>query len=289
MKEDKLEEGCFVQLKMGRWDAKTRIPTSKLGKGIPAEIITTRQDIIDDRILLKDLTTIRRMAKGLLKRNSLPFPIDGIFWVPKDKIPMLNDGFATYKTAYELGINKLCENIKKMETEFKNKYPDYYNKQNYPSQSRLRKKFYFYWNFMHFTAPSKKIKTLSPALYKNEQAKFSKMIVEMEEMTINLIGNSLLARIDRLSSQCESGKINNGTVKSIDKFLKHWNELWEDHIDEKKLKSVMATLKKQMASVSSDRLKNNEDFRNKFNQKLEKIAEQIKVIPDFKLKRKLDI
>lgn len=289
MNENQLQEGVFCQLKMGRWDAKTQIPTSKLGKNIPAEIITTRQDIIDDRMLLKELTTIRRVAKGLLKRNSLPFPIDGIFWVPKDKISFLNDKFTAYKTEYEFGINKLCENINKMEREFKNKYPNYYDKNNYPSQSRLRKKFYFHWNFMHFAAPSKKLKTLSPTLYKQEQTKFSKMIIEMEEMTVNLIGNSLLARIDRLSSQCENGKINNGTVKSIDKFLKHWSDLWEDHIDEKKLKNIMAILKKQMESVSSERLKNNEDFRNKFNKKLEIIADKIKVIPDFKLKRKLDI
>lgn len=289
MNKEKLQEGVFCQLKMGRWDARTRIPTSKLGRSIPVEIIRARQDTIEDRTLLKDLTTIRRSAKGVLKRNSLPFPIDGLFWIPKDKIPNIDDQFTRFKKQYEKRIDKLCNNIKKMEQEFKDKYPDYYNKKNYPSQNSLRKKFYFHWNFLHFTVPSKKVKILSPELYRKEKEKFDQMISQMEEMTVNLIGNSLLNRINKLTSQCESGKINNGTVNSIDRILKRWKSLWEGHIDEAKLKTIMNMLKKQMKGVSTERLKNNEDFRNKLGKKLNDISKKIKVIPDFKLKRRLDV
>lgn len=289
MNNEKLQDGVFVQLKMGRWDARTHIPTSKLDKKIPQEIIRVKQDTIEDRSLLQDLTTIRRAAKGLLKRNSFPFPIDGLFWVPKDKIPFLDEQFTKFEEQYKDRIANLCNNMKRMEKEFKSKYPDFYDPKNYPPQHILKKKFYFHWNFLHFTTPSRKAKILSPKLYKKEKDKFDKMISQMEEMTVSLIGNSILTRIDKLSSQCESGKINNGTVNSISKLLKRWNDLWEDHVDEAKLKSVMSMLKKQMKTVSTERLKSNEDFRNKLGEKLNKISAKIKVIPDFKLKRKLDI
>lgn len=289
MDKEKLQDGVFCQLKMGRWDARTHIPTSKLSNKIPQEIIRVRQDTIEDRTLLQDLTAIRRSAKGLLKRNSLPFPIDGLFWIPKDKIIYLDEQFTQFKEQYKNRIIKLCDNIKKMEEEFKSKYPDFYDSKNYPSQNVLKKKFYFHWNFLHFATPSKKAKILSPKLYKKEKDKFDNMISQMEEMTVNLIGNSILTRIDKLASQCESGKINNGTISSISKLLKRWESLWKDHIDEAKIKSVMDMLKKQMKTVSTERLKNNEDFRNKLGEKLNKISAKIKVIPDFKLKRKLDI
>jgi hypothetical protein len=289
MNKEQIENGVFCSLKMGRWDARAPLPTNKLGKNIPTEIIRAKQDTIEDRTLLGDLLTIRRMAKGILKRNSLPFPIDGIFWVPKDKIHYLDEQFSEFKAEYETRITKLCDNIKKMEEAFKSKYPKYYDPNNYPSQKVLRKKFYFYWTFLHFAAPSKKTKVLSPALYKREQEKFTKMIGQMEEMTINLIGNSLLNRIDKLLNQCESGKINKGTIGGIDKFLKQWTTLWKDHIDEAKLKNIMSSLKSQMKNVSAERLKNNEDFRNHVKEKLNTISKKIKKIPDFSLKRKLDI
>lgn len=289
MNKAKLEDGVFCQLKMGRWDARTHIPTSKLGKDVPAEIIKARQDTIEDRAMLQDLSSIRRAAKGLLKRNSLPFPIDGLFWIPKDKIPYLDEKFLGFQSQYDNLIESLCGNIKKMESEFKDKYPTFYDPKNYPSKQTLRRKFYFYWNFLQFSVPNKKIKTLSPELYKKEKEKFDKMVTQMEEMTVNLIGNSLLARVDRLASQCESGKINNGTVKSVEKLLKRWKDLWEDNIDEAKLKAVMKTLKTQMKNVSTERLKSNEDFRNKLREKLANVSKSIKVIPDFKLKRRLDV
>lgn len=289
MNQDQINEGCFCSLKMGRWDARAPLPADRLGKKIPTEIIRAKQDTIEDRTLLGDLLSIRRTAKGVLKRNSLPFPIDGIFWVPKDKIPYLDEQFLGFKAEYEVRVTKLCDNIKKMEEAFKHKYPKYYNPNNYPSQKILKKKFYFYWTFLHFMAPSKKTKVLSPALYKREQEKFTNMINQMEEMTINLIGNSLLDRIDKLSSQCESGKISKGTINSIDKLLKRWTDLWENHVDENKLKSIMTSLKSQMKNISTERLKNNEDFRNRVKGKLGIMSKKIKRIPDFALKRKLDI
>ena len=288
MDTNKLKEGVFCQLKMGRWDARTQISPDKIGKKIP-EIIRLRQDTIEDRTLLKNLTKIRRSAKGILKRNSIPFPIDGLFWIPKKRIGYLDESFTAIKNEYQSNVIKLCNNIKNIELEFKAKYPSFYDPKNYPSQKELKQKFYFYWNFLAFAIPDKKVKVLSPELYQKEKEKFNQMVVKMEEIAVNAIGNSLLLRIEKLSNQCESGKINRGTIKSIDKIIKKWEDLWEGHIDQAKLKDIIKTLEKQMKRVSTERLKNNEDFRTKLGKKLNQMSDKIKVIPDFKLRRRLDI
>jgi len=44
-----------------------------------------------------------------------------------------------------------------------------------------------------------------------------------------------------------------------------------------------------MKNVSAERLKNNEDFREKMGAQLEGIIEKLHQVPDFELKRKLDI
>ena len=289
MDTKQIDEGVFCQLKTGRWDANIRMPNKHFGENIPKEIVRARQDIIKDRTLLKDLGTIRRTAKGLLQRNSLPFPVDGVFWVPKNKIVGLDKEFTKFQAEYTKRIGNLCNNIKQMEEEFKKQYPNYYDGKNYPTIPAIRKKFYFYWSFFHFAVPSKKTKVLSASIYEKEQKKFSKMMSEMEEMTINIIGNMLFRRIDKLANQCSTGKINGGTVKSVDRLLKRWDTLWKDHVDEKKLSNIMTSLRREMKRTSIERLKGNNDFRNKIGNRLTNIIGKIQTIPDLTLKRKLDI
>lgn len=289
MTPDQLQEGVLCQLKMGRWDASIRLGKDKLGDGIPKEIVRAMQDQIEDRTLLDDLANVRRSAKGLLKRNSLPFPIDSVFWVAKEKIPFLDKEFTKFKEMNDERLEKLCNAYGTMKKSFRKKYPDFYVAHKYPTKDRLRKKFYFYHRFFQISVPDKSTKILSPAIYRRETTKLKDMVREMEEMTVNMVGNLLFKRVEKLSSQCDSGKINGGTVASIERFLERWDDLWHGHVDDKQLKMIMARLKKEMKGTSTERLKNNEDFRLKMGTTLETVMDKIQEIPDFELKRKLDV
>ena len=108
-------------------------------------------------------------------------------------------------------------------------------------------------------------------------------------MAINIIGNALLNRINRLQAQCEGDKINAGTVSSLERFMGKWEDLWKDNVDSEKFQGIMKSLRLQMAKTTADRLKSNEDFRSKAAKKFDSIVKQIKKVPDFKLKRKLDV
>jgi len=289
MKVEQLQEGALCQLKIGRWDARVKMPTEKLGKNIPKEIVRAVQDLIEDRTLLDDLATIKRTAKGFLWRNSLPFPVDGVFWLPKNRIVKIDERFQELQTEHFKRVDTLVDNYGRLISDFKSKYPDYYRKDKYPTSNGLRNKYYFYWNFFHFEIPSKKSKILSPAMYKRETEKLKDMVNKMEEMTINIIGNTLIDRLNSLAKQCESGKVNAHTVNSFDNFVKKWDDLWKDHVDEKKMKSIMIMLKRHAKKMTTDRLKDNETFRNEIQKYAEKTVGKIKNIPNFELKRSLDI
>lgn len=289
MRVEQLQEGVLCSLKMGRWDASIRMDKSKLGKEVPKAIVRAMHDLVDDRTLLKDMATIRRMAKGLLQRNSIPFPIDGVWFVPKEKIVMLDEEFEKFKDEHAVRLGKFMDDYGKLKRDFKKKYPTYYNEEKYPSKKKLRDKFRFDWQFFQIGLPDKGAKILSAKMYKRETEKFSGMVKQMEEMTISMVGNMLFRRIKKLSGQCETGKINAGTFNSVDRFLHRWDDLWKDHVDEKKLTLIMAQLKREMKKASVDRLKDNESFREAVNSQLETTMEKIKAIPNFTLKRKLDI
>lgn len=287
----KLQEGALCQLKVGRWDASTRMDKSKLGKNVPKEIVRAMQNLVDegDKHLLDDLTTIRRQSKRILINNSLPFPVDGVFWVPKEQISLIDRLFNEQKVEYAERLVILKRHMPLIKRRFNAKYPDYYNADLYPKTSDLDAKYYFKWNFFHFVIPDREAEILSPAMYKREREKFKNMVKEMEEMTVNLIGNQLMQRITSLQSQCETGDISGATINSLDRFLDKWKKLWEGNIDNAKMKQIVKSLRVQMKRTTTEKLKDSEDFRNKAGAKLEKLIHRIKNIPNVELKRKFDI
>lgn len=288
MKPEQLQEGMLCQLKIGRWGASKKLQPEQLGD-LPSEIVRGMQSLVEDRTLLKEQMTIRNSARGELIRNSMPFPVDNVFWVPKKKIEYLDNKLQEYETQYGQGTNKLIRNLSELKKTFAKKFPDFYDESNYPTEDELRRKYYFHWRFFQLNLPDKKAGILTPSMYKREKEKFEAMAKEMNEMALNIIGNALLKKIERLQTQCEGDKINAGTVSSLERFMGKWEDLWKDNVDDQKLQSIMKSLRIQMAKTSADRLKSNEDFRNKASKKLESITKQIKKIPNFKLKRKLDV
>jgi hypothetical protein len=289
MDAQKLNEGVLCQLKIGRWDASMRLSKDKFAENLPKDIVRGMQDLVDDRSCLQDLLTVKRLAKRALVQSSLNFPVNGVFWVPKHKIVWLDETLTEKKREYRDLTEELISNMGKIKRRFRRKYPDFYNEENYPSDDELRSKHHFTWQFFQFQLPSKKAGILTASMYKREQEKLKGMAKEMNEMAIAIIGKTLLARIDKLKEQCENDKINAGTLNSLERFLGKWDDIWKDNVDSSKLKTVMRSLRIQMKKTSADGLRSSEDFRNQVAKKMEGIVKQVKAIPDFKVKRKLDV
>ncbi len=288
MNEDRIKEGVLCQLKIGRWSAITTLPKNTLGKTVPKEIIRITQDLVPDRTVLTRIGTIRREAKVFLQSLAMPFPIRGVYWVYKDEIEMVNDFFKRKELDYKKRVNTLCEQLPNMKKEFKTCYPDFYNEKYYPSNKELRRKFYFVWNFFSFNIPDKASGILLPEIYKKEKEKFYKMMQEMEEITINIIANSLIARVKSLSVQCKNKKIKSSSILGINRILKRWEDNWKDNIDEKQIKKIMKQVKADMKKISPEKLNGDVHFQSTIKTKMDKIVQQIKLIPNVKLKRKID-
>lgn len=289
MTPEQLQEGALCQLKIGKWDASVRMDKNKLGKSVPKAIVRAMQDLVEDKTLIKDLTTVKRSTKNLLVQNSLPFPIDGVFWVPKSVIPELDQKFQEAEAEYMNRKEILKRKLPLLKRRFRQKYPKFYDEKFYPKSYELDKKYYFKWTFFHLTIPGEEAQVLSPDMVRREQQKLKNMVKEMEEMTVNLIGNELLKRIDTLRNQCENDEINAGTVNSIERFMDKWNTLWKGNVDNKKLHGIMKSMRVQMKRTSAERLKTNDDFREKAADKLGKIIGRIKNVPNLELKRKIDV
>ncbi len=288
MDQEKLREGVLCQLNVGKWTANKRLPKNHLDESVQ-EITRAVYDLVDDRTLLREIHSIQRSAKHFLWLNSLKVPIDNVFWIPRDKIIAVDEKFTELQRECRKRALKLKRSLKKLKSDFKKKYPDLYDEKFYPDPSTIESRFYFRWRFFDLILPDKKSGLLSPKAYKREQKKFQGMVKEMESMAVNLIGNQLMERIEKLAKQCDGGTINAGTVNSVENFIAKWDDLWKEHVDQKQMQTVIGQLRRQMKKTSADTLKDNETVREALGKRLNKMMGKIENIPDFKLKRKMDV
>jgi hypothetical protein len=289
---DRLNECVLINFQRGFWTASAKFDKSKLGSKVPKEIIRATQDLLDDKTLIDDILTVQNKAKYFVKNNSLPFPIDSVFRIPQDKIIYVEDELTNYfMPMHQERVEILANAIDKLEKRFKKKYPNEYRPELYPTKKEIRQRFYIRYTPFYFGVPEKGLEVFNSKAYQRQVSKIKGMLDEMEEMTVAVIGNDLLKRIDNLHSKCQDDgdSLHGKSVGSITRFIDKWDDLWRGEVDDKKLTMIVGRLRREMKKVSTDRLKNNDDFRNEISGKLETIMEKLERIPNVELKRKIDL
>jgi len=289
---ENLTNGVLINFRTGFWTASARLDKKLLGKNIPKEIIRAMQDMFVDKTLIKDIMTVQRQAKYYVLNSSLPFPIDAVYFIPAEKVGEVNENLKEFNNEINNRVEILISNYDKLKRKFQKKYPEYYNavSNKYPSKERLRDRFYMQWNFFQIGIPGKEMMEINPAEYKKQIERTKAMVKEMEEMTITLIGNEILLRIEKLQKQCETGEgLHGKTIGSIERLIKKWEELWKPHVDDKKIKTTINRLKREMKKITIERLKSNQEFRLEIGNKLSSMMKKIEKIPNVQTKRKIDI
>jgi hypothetical protein len=289
---DKLNECVLINFQRGFWTASAKFDKNKLGKKVPKEIVRATQDLLHDKTLIDDILTVQNKAKYFVKNNSLPFPIDSVFRIPQDKILEVEETLNNeYMPMFYERVEILAEAITSLKAKFKKKYPNEYHPELYPSKKEIRQRFYIRWTPFYFGVPSKGLEVFDSKAYQMQVSKIKGMLDEMEEMTVTVIGNDLLKRIDNLHSKCQDDgdELHGKSVGSISRFIDKWDDLWRGEVDDKKLTMIVGRLRREMKKVSIDRLKNNDDFRNEISGKLEGIMAKLEKIPNVELKRKIDL
>jgi hypothetical protein len=286
----RLNEGTLCSIQTGFWGASAKYDKNKLGSEVPKDIVRAMQDLLDDKTLMDDIRNIQWQAKYVVKNNSMPFPIDAVFFIPKNKVVQINDRLEELIEEFDQRLDKFIRNYGRLIKRFKKNHPKEYRPEKYPSKRELRNKFYIRWTFFSIDSPDSTAGILDPNDYKRAVTKFQSMVDEMEEMAVNIIANDLFARLEKLHKQCTTGEgLHGKTVSSVNRFLDKWKDLWRGNVDEKNLKIIISRLKKEMKSVEISRLKDNEEFRKEFSGKLSTIIDKIQNMPNVALKRKLDI
>ena len=285
------KEGVVIQWKFGWWQAKAKVKDDDLLAGLPTEVLRVTQDLLDDRTLLSAMGKCRRLAVDYLVAHSYPFPVSAMVFIPKSNILKVHERMKELQKEYYGYLDQLVEDYDRLIEQFRKKYPRLSRENKYPSKERIRSKFYFEWAFRIFDVPDGKLGILPPEVYKEEASKIKSEVDEVKKMTVDLITNKLIERVDTLRNQCVNGRFNKATIESINEIITTFDETWGAVVDEETLQIAIAKVKSVMAVTDAEKLRDSESFAKAVEKKMGEAFEVLQNVPDVEIKyqRKVEL
>jgi hypothetical protein len=285
------EKGVLIALHMGGYEGRKKLSKEQL-KDLPTEIVRGVHDLFDKEFkeLLAAIWTLDSKIRDTVKAKCVPFPVDGIYFLPSSKIEEVMDYLKNMEIERNVAIQKAADVYEDAIIKFSEKYPEFYTKArgSYISLQQFRDRFYFQYQFLKI-APPDKDSLLSPEVYKKELAKFRESVQEMKNDVLGTIATTLLEATKKLKDQCVNGKPNQRTLNSLNKFLIQIDEVYSDFVDRKDMKKAISAVKASILGVDAESLRSSkEDFRKEFEKAITEAAETIKALPDIPLKRAIE-
>jgi hypothetical protein len=289
-------DGILIYVDIRMWGASARLDSSVLRDlGIKDQEILDQVDAVrslltpEGNALLNEYRVVRNEVKGWIYRNSLPFPVDGFVFLPKDLIERTDNYLKQRQEEAQAIVETFVPKIKQLEADYATKFPQLYDQKKYPSEEVLRRHFTFRWSFRVFTPPSEEAKLLPPSVYREEVERFRQDISKMREMTLNAVGNALIERVAALSKQCENDEVKTQTIEAMKNFLEKFDNLFSGFVNEDKLRKLIGEVKEYMDGTDAAMLGADETFRTVVGNKMREVAAEIKTVPGLQLKRAFEL
>jgi hypothetical protein len=285
------EKGILIQLNMRTYEGMKRMREDQLEQ-LPTEIVRGVHDLFlpDFKDTLRAMKNYGSQTHNVLSRLSIPFFIDGVYFVPFSKVAnvveILGERIETRKKMVETAAEDYEEAIAR----FAEKYPDYYAKAagRYPSKAEFKRRFYLSYRLFQINTPNAESGLISSDVYKQEMRKFKESIQEVKDDLIATIYTELVEKTKTLLSQCDKGKPNQRTLENLNKFFVQMDEVYSDFVDRKDIKDIAKKIKAQVLGIDADSLKGESQAKEEFKKALSEATEQLKALPDIKLKRAID-
>jgi len=226
--ENIFEKGCLVQLSISKWGGVKKINDNQLAEMIEThEWLTATKKLVDPESL-KPICKVGNAARTYLTSISLPFPIQGMVFIPKEMITRVDQRLEEFKGEFSQTVDSFLRDYDKLRETATVYLGDLFNEIDYPV--RVEKKFSFAWRFIILDVPNGKSGILSPEVYEREKEKFIQTMEEARSMAIESLREEFASMVERITerfTQNGDGKpkvFKNATVESFYEFFETFKE-----------------------------------------------------------------
>jgi hypothetical protein len=253
-----LKQGCLVHLECSIWGMRKKIPKSQVNVEAAPEYFNAVKYLIDPQ-QIKPIEQIRGAARGYLSNKSLPFPVTGLVFVPKDMIGVIDERLETLRTEFVERTNVFISHYNTFIMNAQEKLNGLYNPVDYPND--ISGRFAFAWKYITLGAPGES-QVLTPEIYEREKRKFEQTMFEFRETAIDTLRTSFSGMVERITERLNGKKkvFRDSLVGNIQEFLTDFDAL--NITDDAELSAQVKRCKAIMSGVNPDSLRSNSAFRS---------------------------
>ena len=221
--ENIFEMGCLIQLSSSAWGARRKIKAGQITDMAGAnEWLSTHKKLIDP-CALKPICKVVNAARSYLSGMSLPFPINGMVFVPKEMISKVDDQLRIFQLDFDNKVADFMDRYERLRETAMVYLGDLFNETDYPVD--IAGKFSFAWRFINLDVPNGRTGVLSPEVYEREKQKFVQTMEDARELAVMSLREEFSGMIQRITDRFTNGDntkpkvFKNGTINNFYAFF----------------------------------------------------------------------
>ena len=253
--ENIFEKGCVVQLSISMWGARRKIDNNKLAEMTSNHAWLNATKKLVDPDSLKPVAKLANAARTYLASVSLPFPLHGMVFVPKDLISRVDEKLQEFQSDFTYSVNDFAARYPGLRESALAYLGDFFNELDYPVD--VRERFKFVWRFVALDVPNGRFGLLSPEVYEREKQKFYNTMEEARELAVQSLRQEFAGLVEHICERFtakpngEPKKFKNATVHGFYEFFQTFKErnVFEDQGLSELVDRAMAVLNETSADA----------------------------------------
>ena len=201
--ENIFEKGCLVQLSASVWQATRKIKPGQItDMMVSSEWLSATKKLVDPDAI-KPIKKVVNTARSYLTGVSLPFPIQGMVFVPKEMISRVDEKLERHKAGFNKEVEKFIGRYDQLREIATVHLGELFNEMDYPVD--ISGKFSFIWRFVILDVPNGNTALLAPEVYEREKDKFIQTMEETRELAIQSLREEFAGMVQRITDRFATG------------------------------------------------------------------------------------
>lgn len=279
--EDIFSRGCLVKLETSCWTGRAKIPSRVLldgstHAGVDPKFVGAHKKLVDGETL-REVERVRGEARAWLGSRSLPFPVDGVVFVPAAEINRIDAKLTEFAERFSKAADDFAADFDALRGAARENLGTLYSERDYPADVRSR--FAFHWRFLSL-APAGESQLLDPELVARERNKFQVLIQEASQQAVAELRSRFAQTVDhmveRLTGEREGGKslvFRESLVGNVREFVESFASL--NISNDQELAALVERARSTLDGVEVSKLRSDNQLRSRVAAQMATVQEKL--------------
>ena len=270
MIENIFEKGVLVQLAISIWTGRAKVDPKIMSAVADPEFLRASKFLIS-RDYIKPIEQIRSEARHFVYRKTLPFPITGILFIPREMILEVDEELTRQRNRFNEAVADFTSQYKTYIEMAKDHLKDLWNPEDYPAN--IARKFDFQWMFFNIDGPGKR-SLITPEIYAREVDKFQQTMQEFQETAVATLRAAFSGMVDHLVDRLANDRVfKDYSVNRFKEFLDDFKKL--DVANDTEVRELVERCREILNGARPQDLRDNELLKRHVSEKMVEIKNAI--------------